>query len=255
MSGHRMTGGWSADLDVSRHELDSAVRPDEARLAFFRSYLAREYSGPFVHGMGAYEILDMVRQFVCPGRRLDVGSGTASLFWILSADGDVTTTAADVEPEALIVVRDFLQGPAPLPACYYEAAALFGVTAERVDELRGSIGSYLLFNALRTWPATVTRGRYDSVTAFGCFGIAGSRTGYLDCFANAASAVRQCGRIVGADWIRHPAKQRRDYSFLNATTLREIACDIGLRILHLHDLMITGDETYGGIVLWAFEAP
>ena len=50
-----MTGDWSADLDVGCHELDSAVHPDGARLAFFRSYLAREYSGPFVDGMGSQE--------------------------------------------------------------------------------------------------------------------------------------------------------------------------------------------------------
>jgi hypothetical protein len=250
-----MTYDWSSDADVGCYELDPTVRPDQARLAVFRNYLAQEYSGHFIPELGAQEILDMVREFVRQGRRLDVGSGTASLFWILSASRNVMTTAADVEPEALIVLREFLEAPAPLPPCYYEAAALFGVSAERVDVLRRSIDSYLVFNALRTWPATVTRSSYDSVTAFGCFGIAGSQAGYRHCFENAAAAVREGGHIVGADWIRHPARQERDYSFINVTTLRAIASDLGLRILHLSDITIEGDQVYGGIVLWAFEAP
>lgn len=77
----------------------------------FRQYLEQEYSGPFIHGMGSYEILDMVRTFVYQGRRLDVGSGTASLFWILATSGNVLTTASDVEPEALVVLREFLRAP------------------------------------------------------------------------------------------------------------------------------------------------
>lgn len=249
-----MTYDWSGDADVGCYELDSTVTPDQARLAVFRNYLAQEYSGHYIPGMGAQEILTMVREFVCQGRRLDVGGGTASLFWILSASSHVMTTAADVEPEPLIVLREFLQSPTPLPPCYYEAAALFGVSTERVDALRRSIDSFLVFNALRTWPATVRRSSYDSVTAFGCFGIAGSQAGYQHCFENAAAAVGEGGRIVGADWIRHPARQERDYSFINVTTLRAIASDLGLQILHLGDVAIEGDQVYGGIVLWAFEA-
>lgn len=250
-----MTYDWRGNADVRCYDLDATVQADQTRLAVFRSYLAQEYSGHFIPGLGAQEILNMVREFVCRGRRLDVGSGTASLFWILSASDDVVTTATDVEPEALIVLREFLEGPNPLPPCYYEAAALFGVSAERVDVLRRSIGSYLVFNALRTWPGSVTCSTYDSVTAFGCFGIAGSQASYRHCFENAAAAVREGGHIVGADWIRHPAKQERDYSFINVTTLRAIASDLGLRILHLGDVAIAGDQVYGGIVLWAFEAP
>jgi hypothetical protein len=102
--------------------------------------------------MGSYEILEMTRKFVCPGRRLDVGSGTAALFWILATGSDVRTTASDIEPEALAVLREFLCSPAPLPFCYYQAAVLFGVPAARVELLRQSIDSYLVFNALDTWP-------------------------------------------------------------------------------------------------------
>src|SRR5215475_10383669 len=126
---------WRSTLDVGLYELDAATGLDPVRLAVFRQYLEQEYSGPFIHGMGSYEILDMVRRFVCQGRRLDVGSGTASLFWILAAGGDVLTTATDIEPEALAVLREFLAAPSPFPACYHQAAALFGVPAEGVDRL------------------------------------------------------------------------------------------------------------------------
>jgi hypothetical protein len=250
-----MRAEWRGDLDVGFYELDAATSLDPARLAVFRQYFEQEYSGPFIHGMGSYEILGMVRRFVHQGRRLDVGSGTASLFWILATSGNVLTTASDVEPEALVVLREFLSAPSPLPACYHQAAELFGIPAARVELLRRSIDSYLVFNALNTWPSDLTCSRYDSVTALGCFAIAGSEPSYKSCFQNAALAVRRGGRIVGADWIRHRELQRRDYSFVSSQTLRRIGAEVGLRALHLEDLSIRGDETYGGVVLWAFEKP
>jgi len=246
---------WRSTLDVGLYELDAATGLDPVRLAVFRQYLEQEYSGPFIHGMGSYEILDMVRRFVCQGRRLDVGSGTASLFWILAAGGDVLTTATDIEPEALAVLREFLAAPSPFPACYHQAAALFGVPAARVESLRQSIDSYLVFNALETWPSALARARYDSVTAFGCFAICGTESSYKSCFQSAALAVRRGGRIVGADWIRHRDLQTRDYSFVTTQTLRRIGSDLGLRVLHLEDIAIHGDETYGSVALWAFEKP
>ena len=72
------------DADVRLHDLDSAANLDPVRLAVFREYLQQECAGPFIDGMGSYEILQMVREYICPGRRLDVGSGTAALFWILA---------------------------------------------------------------------------------------------------------------------------------------------------------------------------
>jgi hypothetical protein len=246
---------WHGKADVGFHELDAATGLDPARLALFRRYLEQEYSGPFVHGMGSYEILDMVRTLLCPGRRLDVGGGTASLFWILAAPGDIRTTAADVEPEALVVLREFLTAPSPLPACYHQAAELFGIPPARVESLRRSIDSYLVFNALDTWPDDLRRAQYDSVTAFGCFAIGASVPAYRSCFENAGLAVRPAGRIVGADWIRHKHLQARDYSFVTARTLRGIGSDLGLRVLHLDEVTVHNDETYGGVVLWAFEKP
>ena len=250
-----MSFEWHGKIDVGCYELDAATSLDPARLAVFRRYLEQEYSGPFVHGMGSYEILDMVRKVLPPGRRLDVGGGTASLFWILAARGDVRTTAADVEPEALVVLREFLTALPPLPACYYQAAELFGIAATRVESLRRSIDSYLVFNALDAWPQDLASAQYDSVTAFGCFAIGGSAPAYRSCFQNAALAVRSAGRIVGADWIRHRDLQTRDYSFVTAQTLRAIGSDLGLRVLHLDEVTVYGDETYGGVVLWAFEKP
>lgn len=244
---------WRSDLPVDLHHLDAAQRLDPARLAAFRQYLEQEYSGPFIHGLGSREILQMTRDFLRPGRRLDVGSGTAALFWIVAADGDIRTTACDVEPEAVFVLREFLSAPAPLPACYYQAAGLFGVPAARVEMLRQSVDSYLVFNALRAWPGALARESYDSVTAFGCFAIAGAEPSYRACFRNAMLAVRREGRIVGADWIRHPHLRRRDYSFVNAAALEKIGSDLGLRTLRLDDVIIRGHRTYSGVVLWAFE--
>jgi SAM-dependent methyltransferase len=251
-----MSTPWRGDLDVGFRALDEVTSLDEARISLFREYLAREYAGPFIDGMGSAEILGMVRRFLCQGRRLDVGCGTASLFWMLAAVGDVLTTAADVEPEALAVLREFLSAPSPLPDCYYQAAGLFGVPAARVDTLRRSIDSFLVFNALGTWPDELTRSRYDSVTAFGCFAISGSEPTYQKCFQSAALAVRAGGgRMIGADWIRHQHLQTRDYSFVTTGVLRRIGVDLGLRVLHLEDVDIVGDETYGSVVLWAFEKP
>ena len=246
---------WVGDRDVGFYELDAATALDPARLAFFQTYLKQEYSGPFTHGMGSYEILDMIRTFIRDGHRLDVGSGTASLFWILGTSGDVVTTATDVEPEALTVLRDFVSAPSPLPQCYYEAAALFGHAPAIVEELRGSIRSYLVFNAFQSWPGPLSSSRFDSATAFGCFAIGGSESAYETCFARAGKAVRRGGRILGADWIRHPALQKRDYSFVSVETLRRIGRRLGLRVLHLEDVPVSGDETYGSVVLWAFERP
>jgi SAM-dependent methyltransferase len=246
---------WRGNVDVGFYDLESAPRLSPERVSAFRAYLEHEYSGPFMHGMGSYEILDMVRAFLCQGRRLDVGCGTASLFWVLAAGGNVATTACDAEPEALAVLKEFLARPGPLPECYYQAAGLFGVSAARVEMLRRSIGSFLVFNALGTWPRELASSGYDSVTAFGCFAICGSEPEYQNCFKSAALAVRHGGRIVGADWIRHRELQRRDYSFVNVAALREIGARLQLRELHLESVAISGDETYSDIVLWAFEKP
>ena len=248
-----MSTEWRRDPSSRLTELDAVTDLDPARLGFFQRYLEMEYSGAFIHGMGSHEILGMVRSFLPPGRRLDVGSGTASLFWILATGGDVLTTASDVEPEALVILREFLSAPAPLPACYYQAAALFGVPAARVELLRRSIDTYLVFDALGTWPGALARASYDSVTAFGCFAIAGSAARYQSCFQAAGRAIRQGGRMVGADWIRHRGLQTRDYSFVDARALAGIAAELGLRVLHLEHVTVRSDERYGGVVLWAFE--
>ena len=250
-----MTPNWRPDADVGFHDLDSADSLDPARLAVFREYLRQEYAGPFIHGMGSYEILQMARECIRPGRRLDVGSGTAALFWILAADGGIRTTAADVEPEALFVLREFVSSPDPLPPCYYQAAGLFGLPAEHVESLRGSIDSYLVFNALNPWPPELAAAGYDSVTAFGCFAIAGSEPSYRACFQRALLAIRSGGRLVGADWIRHQARQKRDYSFVSVERLREIGNALRLRTLHLETVAVRGHDLYNEVVLWAFERP
>ncbi len=250
-----MTTPWLGNVDVGCYDLESVTSLDPARTTAFRRYLAQEYEGAFKPDQGSCEILDLVRRFVPPGRRLDVGGGTASLFWILGAAGPVLTTASDVEPEALAILRDFLASPEPLPACYYQAGKLFGVTASRVDQLRRSIDSFLIFNALGHWPAEVTSRQFDSVTAFGCFAISGSAEGYERCFGNAARAVRADGRIVGADWIRHQRLQQRDYSFITEDDLAAIGTRLGLRVLHLQVVPVRGDDTYDRVVLWAFERP
>lgn len=250
-----MTPQWRAGANSGLRDLADAGGLDPARLAVFRQYLAQEYAGPFVPGMGSAEILGTVRRFVCPGRRLDVGSGTAALFWILGVGGEIRTTAADVEPEALAVLREFLAAPGPLPDCYYQAAELFGVPAARVESMRQSVESYLVFDALSGWPAELVAAGYDSVTAFGCFAIAGSRARYRACFDSAARAVRRGGRVVGADWIRHEPLRTRDYSFVDPATLRAIGSELGLRVLHLERVAVGGHPTYSDVVLWAFERP
>lgn len=250
-----MTSKWRPNADVRLHNLESAASLDPARLAVFREYLRKEYAGPFIHGMGSYEILQMAREYICPGRRLDVGSGTAALFWILATDGGIRTTAADVEPEALFVLREFLSSTGPLPPCYYQAAGLFGLPAEHVESLRRSIDSYLVFNALNPWPPELATAGYDSVTAFGCFAISGSAASYRACFQRALAAAKSGGRIVGADWIRHPHRQERDYSFVSVPNLRGIGKALRLRTLHLEAVAVRGHDTYSDVVLWAFERP
>ena len=250
-----MTPNWRPDADVGFHALGSAASLDRERLAVFREYLRQEYAGPFIHGMGSYEILQMAREYICPGRRLDVGSGTAALFWVLAVNGEIRTTAADVEPEALFVLREFLSSPDPLPLCYYQAAGLFGHPAERVESLRRSIDSYLVFNALNPWPPELAAAGYDSVTAFGCFAIAGSEPSYRACFQRALLAIRSGGRLVGADWIRRPHLRERDYSFVSVRHLRGIGEALGLRTLHLETVAVRGHDVYDEVVLWAFERP
>jgi hypothetical protein len=250
-----MTPNWRPDVDVPFHDLDSAANLDPSRLALFREYLRQEYAGPFIRDMGSYEILQMARENIFPGRRLDIGSGTAALFWMLATDGGIQTTAADVEPEALFVLREFLTAPDSLPPCYYQAAALFGHSPEHVESLRRSIDSYLVFNAFMPWPPELAAAGYDSVTAFGCFAISGSEPSYRECFRRALLAVKSGGRLVGADWIRHPHLQKRDYSFVSVRHLRDIGEALRMRTLHLEGVAVRGHDTYSNVVLWAFERP
>lgn len=228
---------------------------DPAKLAYFERYLDEYFNDAFIPGMGAEEILDNLAHYGRGGRHLDLGSGTSTLFWSIPLDDLIVIECCDIVPEALTILRRFVDG-GHTPPCYREVLARHGKSEVELSELRNKISRYLIFDALAPWPDELQKERYDLVTAFGTLGICGNLQSYTACFRELAAHLAPGGRAIGADWIRSPAfiaEDGHDNTYLTPAALRQAAYGSNLRLLDSQEIVISGDPLYAQIVTWVME--
>lgn len=206
--------------------------------------------------MGTERILDLLSRSR-GGRWLDLGAGTSTLFWALATTGVTEIVCGDITLEALAVLDAFVRS-ARLPPCYADVMAMYRKGSSDLGRLRALDWRYWVFDALQDWPLQVAAERFDMVTAFGLFGIAGTAEAYRRCFVRAARHLSPGGSLIGADWIRRPeraAESGRDYAFIGQPVIAQAAPEAGLSLGRCEVFAIAGDPVYGALVAWSMEAP
>lgn len=263
LSGRLDDIGQSFDNETGflRTRQPATLPADPARIAYFRQYLADYFNDAFVPGMGAEAILAALSDhggtaLGRPCRWLDLGAGTSTLFWSLALDAVHEIWAADVIPEALIVLDGFARA-SHVPPCYGDVMAMLGRPPDHLARMRRRMAGYLVFNALTTWPSAMAGERFDLITAFGTIGIMPDAASHGACIAEIARHLTPGGRIVGTDWIRSPAfiaRDGHDNRYLDRPALEAAAGMAGLTLRHGMKLPIQGDPLYDHILIWAFAA-
>lgn len=249
----RLSNGFSNEVDAFRiTDLASVeVRPDI--LAYFQGYMDSYFSGPFIEGQGAEHILSAMHRFGCPGDALDLGAGTSTLFWYTPVLGLTSITCADIAPEPLLILKNFLEGP-DLPECYQWSVEHFNLEGSHLRKVRSAARDYIVFDTLTRWPTMLDAASFDLITAFGNIAISRNSNQYRCVFAEIARHLRPGGRTIGADWLRRPEFMNasgHDNSYLDLPLVRSAIEDAGLRLLECEQIGIEGDQYYEGIIYWA----
>ncbi|NTB87843.1 class I SAM-dependent methyltransferase [Agrobacterium tumefaciens] len=228
-----------------------AIRPET--LAYFQGYMDSYFSGPFIEGQGAEQILSAMHRFGPPGDALDLGAGTSTLFWYAPVRGLASITCADIAPEPLLILKNFVEG-SDFPDCYRWSIDHFELEADHLQKVRTAINEYVVFDSLSRWPKLLDTASFDLITAFGNVAISRDRSQYRAVFAEIARHLRPDGRTVGADWIRRPefmTVSGHNNSYLDLDLVRASISDAGLRLLECQQVSIEGDQFYEGIIYWA----
>lgn len=232
----------------------SSEHLDESRVAYFESYLDEYFSGEFRTGQGTEHILGFLAKYGAGGRWLDIGAGTTTLFWALPLDRVETIVAADIVPEALVVLREFCKRKDP-PACYRQVMNIFNKDHEHFSRMCESLTDYYAFDIFQDWPADVAKaGPFDMVTAFGVLGLGGSPETYKRCVENLSSRLARDGVFIGANWVRSRELNDRDpveTAYIDQGFIELVLDENGLELLELKEEKITGDPLYQSVLLWA----
>ncbi|MBM4792848.1 class I SAM-dependent methyltransferase [Streptomyces sioyaensis] len=228
---------------------------DPERLAYYRGYFTEFFQGDFVLGMGTEDILDTLAESGAGGDWLDLGSGPSTLFWSLALTGIRSVRSADAAPEAVAVLREFAESK-DVPRSYEQVLDRYGRDPGHLEQMRGRIGGYHVFDAMSPWPAEFAGERFDLVTEFGLFGLAPTERGYRECFQHLREHVRPGGRVIGADWIRSArliTSEGHDNTYLTEELVATAVREAGLRLRASRLCPIKGDELYDALIVWSAE--
>lgn len=255
-------GGWLKDADAHlsrayRSLVDvSETELDAERIAYFEDYRERYFNDRLMPGQGVEQILAALNEHGGrPERWIDIGAGVTTLFWSIGVDRPKEVAVCDLVPEALHVLAKFKAGD-ELPGCYRDAMALLGRTEEEFSTVRRLPWTYHVFDCLTDWPSSpALAGRFDLITAIGCFGLARDAQGYETAFRSAAAKLAPNGRLIGVDWIRSRRfieMEGHDNRYLTPDLTADCANRELLRVLGLQKVNIEGDPYYDSLIVWAF---
>ena len=227
------------------------IRPEV--LAYFQGYADSYFNGPFIEGLGAEQIFSVLHRLSPPGDALDLGAGASTLFWYAPIQGLTSITCADIAPEPLLILKNFIDG-SNVPECYQWPLDRFGLDAGHLRKVRSAVQDYIVFDSLTRWPKLLEVTSFDLITAFGNVAISRDSNQYRAVFAEVARHLRPNGRTIGADWIRRPefmSMSGHDNSYLNLNLVLASIEEAGLRLLECKQVSIEGDQFYEGIIYWA----
>jgi hypothetical protein len=255
----RDIGGWlpgcgdSFDNRLHAQEVADFTRLplNPQRIAYFREYLRRYFNHSFVYGQGTEDILVLLKNNQKNGDWLDVGAGTSTLFWSLALGGAASVTCGDIVPEALKVLDEFRHAGG-IPPCYIEAAAMMGADPTKL-RARSLPCRYVVFDAHRAWPGHLL-GKYQMITALGCFGTARGPAAYTTALAAARSFLKPEGVLMGCDWSRSlafVASEGLDNRYMTRDFLTRAAHDAGFEVVQVEQYPIMGDPLYDHVVGYA----
>ncbi|ESX66276.1 MULTISPECIES: methyltransferase domain-containing protein [unclassified Mesorhizobium] len=245
--------GFQNDRDAFRTKDLQLVPMRPSVRAYFETYLTEYFSGPFIKGQGAEDILKAMAEWGVMGNALDLGSGTSTLFWYLPTKGVNRLSCCDIAPEALSVLANFVRSNQPLPECYGWVADHFKISNHSVNQLRERFAEFLIFDCLKRWPSWMDSHRYDLITAFGNLAISGTADAYDDCFQHIADHLAPTGRTIGADWARRQSfaqKDGHDNSYLSIELIASAMKNAGLTPLECRRIEIQRDPLYDAIFVW-----
>lgn len=252
--------GFGSEFDNGYHAQEittfEGIHLDPERLKHFRTYLADYYSESFIYGQGTEHVLSMVSRYSVPGDWLDLGAGTASLFWSIPLPSVASIACCDIVPEALATLDEFRRG-VTIPGCYREALEIVGRAEAELEVVRRLRWRYLVFDVMRPWPEWLGE-KYDLITAFAIFGLASDRASFRKAFSYLRGRLKNGGRVIGADWHRSSAfiaREKHDNRYVRPELLRAAAQDAGLTLLECKRHRVAGDPLYSEVVAWAMAQP
>jgi SAM-dependent methyltransferase len=225
---------------------------DEERIAYFTEYMNTYFNDCFLFGQGTDGILQLLNRYQRGGDWLDVGAGTTTLFWSLAFGRATSVTCGDIVPEALKVLDDFLHSQR-IPPCYTEAAAkVLGVNVNTLPA-RALPWRYVIFDAHQQWPRHVI-GQFDTVTAFGCFGLARDPDSYIKALRCARPHLKPDGVLVGCDWSRSETfvqQEGLDNRYMSQEFIRLASRKAGFEVTEVKEFTISNDPLYDHVVGYA----
>lgn len=230
---------------------------DPDALAYFRRYFTEYFRDEFRPGQGTEDILDTLAGVSRAGDWLDLGAGPCTLFWSIPLTGVRSIRCADAAPEALAVLRDFVDGD-DIPLCYQQVLDRHQRDRRHLDRMRKAVADYAVFDAMKPWPGPFGGMRFDLITEFGLFGLSPDPDHYRACFSHLRDRLRDGGTVVGADWIRSArfiADEGHDNSYLSERLVARATEEAGLTLRTCRLCPIQGDELYDALVVWSADKP
>jgi SAM-dependent methyltransferase len=245
---------FSNDRDSFHTKNIASVTQRPAVREYFEKYLSEYFSGPFLPGYGAEEILQTMSKWAGSGNALDLGAATTSLFWYLPATNITRQSCCDIAPEALAVFDHFIRHRHPLPECYQWVINHFGLTETMVEAAKQRIDEYLVFDCISQWPVWMQKRNYDLITAFGNFGISRDAEMYQQCFRNLTMNLNPGGRAIGADWVRRASfveREGHDNGYLSVEMIMQTMKSTELTPVSCMRVELSDDPLYGSVIVWA----
>lgn len=225
---------------------------DPERLDRVRRYFEEYFNDEFRLGQGTEEILETLAESVSSGDWLDLGSGSSTLFWSIPLSNIESISCCDVSVEALKILHDFVADDS-VPTCYKQVLARHRKPIAHLDDMKGRVTGYYVFDAMTAWPQDFAEHTFDLVTEFGLFGLSPSPDEYLLCFDRVRTHLRPGARIIGADWIRSPLyvqQEGHDNSYVSEYLIHEGIRRAGCELLSYRHASICGDPLYDAVIVW-----
>ena len=219
-----------------------------------KEYFEKYYSDSFKLNQGTDVILETINTFCPGGRWLDVGGGSATLFWSLMTKGITSISCSDISVEALKILYDFVNSENEPPKCYLDVIKMYGLNENIFENNKKKIKEFLIFDSLQEWPKEIYKEAYDFVTEFGVFGLSTIRKQFRECFHYLKKALSVDGISIGANWVlskSYSQQREHDNSYISCSEVIRACKEADLLLLRCVEVKIMNDDNYERVIIWA----